>query len=299
MDNPATKRGNNMENKQQMNDEQRRAMFARLHGHSGPNSSAAARNPYTPEPVSKWDVFKGGVEGFGIGMAEGVGNLIDSGTFGLSRALGWTDSLHEFYGPDRDPVSEIASEICIMAASWAISGAGKAVEKTGGTLGKRALAEHAAKKAAAQEAAKKAAQESAKKAAEESGGIWRRLGQAWKDQMELGWGSRAKPPTSNVAPEYQRAKKAADWTAYWKDQLGNQFNRRPQFTHPEAPVTTIQRAEITAPAVRGAVAGAGAVHGTIAYDKSQDLQRQRRAEAEARAEEEYNRRARQIIYGTD
>ena len=223
--------------------------------------------------------------------------------FGLSRALGWTDSLHEFYGPDRDPVSEIASEICVMAASWGISGAGKAVEKTGGTLGKRALAEHAAKKAAAQEAAKKAAQESAKKAAEESGGIWRRLGQAWKDQMELGWGSRAKPPKSTAkthfASEVEKAQKAVDWKNYWADQLENQFNRRPQFTHPEAPVTTIQRAEISAPAVRGAVAGAGAVHGTIAYDKSQDLQRQRRAEAEARAEEEYNRRARQIIYGTD
>lgn len=289
---------------QTMTEEQRRAMFARMNGHSAQNASAAAdRNPYKPEGPSTWDVFMGGVEGFGIGMAEGVGNLIDSATFGLTRALGWTDSLHEYYGPTRDTVSEIASDICTMAASFAISGAGKAVEKTGGTLGKRALAEHAAKKAAAQEAAKKAARESAKKAAEESEGIWRRLGQAWKDQMELAWGSRGTAAKSKAkthfASEVEKAQKALDWKNYWGDKLGNQFNRRPQFVHPEAPVTTIQGAEISAPVARGAMVGAGVAHGYIAQDRAKDLKKQRQAEADARAEEEYNRRARQIIYGTD
>lgn len=282
---------------QTMTEEQRRAMFARMNG----GNAAAARNPYKPEGPSKWDVFMGGVEGFGIGMAEGVGNLIDSATFGLSRALGWTDSLHEYYGPTRDPVSEIASDISTMAASFAISGAGKAVEKTGGTLGKRALAEHAAKKAAAQEAAKKAARESAKKAAEESEGILRRLGQAWKDNMELTWGSRGTAAKSTAktdfASEIEKAQKALDWKNYWADRLGNQFNRRPQFVHPEAVPKVITHTETAVPTVRGAIAGVGAAHGYIAQDKARDYQKARQAEAEARAEAEYNRRAAEILRG--
>lgn len=273
---------------QTMTEEQRRAMFARMNG----GNAAAARNPYKPEPVSGWEVFKGGLSGFAEGAANGIANIFNSASFGLTDAVGITHTYQQT-GWDSE-VSKIAADIGVIAASFALSGAGKAVEKTGGTLGKQAMAQQAAKKAAAKEAAKKATV----KEAEGFGNAVKRAVGDWAEEMKWKWGLRGKPPQATAqthfAREMEKAQTAQRWKNIWKDQLENQFNRRPQFLHPEAPAVPIERAGNGIAALRGAVAGLGVAKAYIA----QDVTRSKVAKYKERKDAEgYARRAYEIIHG--
>ena len=283
-----------------MTDEQRRAIFARLHGGG---AAAAARNPYTPEPVSGWEVFKGGLSGFAEGAADGIANIVNSASFGLSDLVGLTHT-YEQTGWASD-FSKIAADIGVLAASLAYAGAGKAGEKGTSLLGKKALAKAEARREAAKQALTKsegAARQAAHDvllARDKAADAWRVVrevgsaeGQGWTMTRASGATSEAvkyavEMDTRAVAAQmkYERAVEAMGRT--WKE-VAEATQEARKLASGLAEASNL---------ARGAAGFGGLVEGMRLDEDWGNMRQRQQAEAEARAEAEYKRHAAEILAG--
>ena len=269
---------------QTMTEEQRRAMFARMNGRGTSAEAAAARNPYKPEPASSWEVFKGGLSGFVEGAANGIANIINSASFGLTDAVGITHT-GEQTGWDAE-VSKIAADIAVIAASMAIAGAGKAGEKGTSLLGKKGLAKLEAKRAAKQ--ALKQSEAALEKAA--------RSMEYFEAEAEVAfeW-AKEKGTKAAMRKAVEMDMKAAAATRQYNQAVfarSAAWDAVVRATHEARPVEELARELAKG---RDLARGAAGVGTLLELGKTESDVKAIRSR---RAEEEYNRRAAEILGGT-
>ncbi|MBR4189063.1 MAG: hypothetical protein IKQ55_03790 [Kiritimatiellae bacterium] len=279
-----------------MTEEQRRAMFARM---NGGNAAAAARNPYKPEPVSTSEVLKGAWDGFKEGAVAGIANIFNSATFGLSDMVGMTHTYQQTGWDSK--VSKIAAELGVMAASFAIGGAG-----AGGKTAAKGATKGAARATAEQTWAKgvlsEAEREVAKKGAE-----YKARNEAAEVAVREWEKARVRRMTAQTLAQKEAARKAEE--AAFKKSMEKQALLLRCKEEQAAAVQELVRAREVATAVakapaatgkemswaaRGLLEGKGVAHGYIA----QDMTRSEIAKhKERKANEAYARRAYEIIHG--